>query len=70
MLPAAEIAETNRNFSMAVDVAPVGPLPERDLPVARDDVAFPAKIAWLRVVQVGHFADHVARLHPSDCIFA
>ena len=57
---------------MAVDVTPVGPLPERDLPVARDDVAFLAKIASLCVVQVGHFApsDLLHALHPSGCIFA
>jgi hypothetical protein len=72
MLRAAEIADTNRNFRMAVDVAPVCPLPERDLPVARDYVAFLAKIAWLCVVQVGHFApsDLLRALHPSGCIFA
>jgi hypothetical protein len=51
-LGAAVVAD--RDLDAAVDVASVGPLPKRKLPLARDDAALLAEIALMYVVQVGH----------------
>jgi hypothetical protein len=54
VLGAAVVAQASWDLSTAVDIASVGPLPEREQLHARDDAAFLAEIALLRVVQVGH----------------
>jgi hypothetical protein len=50
----AAVANADRDFGAAEDIALVGSLPERDLLLLSGDLAVAAKIAALRVVWLGH----------------